>query len=176
MTHQGDFTGTSSRGDFNEALNAAIAAAGRSLNADFFAWQLKEISGTVGGIVGAHDITVTVSGSAGALGAKSPKGSAAPTANWHAWHDWMPGKPPTLHVVGVVRCPTAGYTVTLKPAAPQGINPAIYILELVVTPPTQPAAQVVTDVPVHYSEHTSVRYTEVFIIPQNIGVTVIDVS
>jgi len=176
MTSPGDFTGTSSRGDFSEALNAAIAAAGRGLNAGFFTWQLKEASGTVGGFVGAHDITVTVSGRAGVAGAMIAKGGAPPTSNWHAWHDWMPGKPPTLHVVGVVRCPSAGYTVTLKPAAPQGINPAIYILELVVTPPTQTAAQVVTDVPVHYSEQTSVRYTEVFIVPENIRVPVMDVS
>jgi hypothetical protein len=175
MADQIEFVGKSTNGRFSEALQAAITAASRDLNADFFAWRLKEIAGTVGGIVGAHDIRVTITtGSTGAVSAKTE--TAARSGDWHAWRDRMPGKPPTLHVVGTCECPTAGYTASLRPVSPQGVNPAIYILELVLTPPDRPAAQVITGVPVYYREITATRYGEVFIIPDNTLVPVLEVS
>lgn len=98
-----------------------------------------------------------------------------PTKDWVAWHDFMPGSPPTLHVKGVVTCPTTGYKAVLKPSVPQGFNPAIYLLDLVITKPgpNEIVHQTVTDLTVHYREDTSNSYSQVTIQPE--GVTV-DVS
>jgi len=59
------FSGTSKDGDLSEALSAAITAASQALNANYFSWQLESISGSVGGIVNAHDVSVTISTSFG---------------------------------------------------------------------------------------------------------------
>jgi hypothetical protein len=85
---------------------------------------------------------------------------------WKAWHDRMPGKPPTLHVTGECTFPTGGYSVDLRPREPQGINPAIYMLDRIVTEPTGPVPDVITPVPVHYLERTDARYTHVQIFPE----------
>jgi hypothetical protein len=170
------FVGRSSRGNLADALDAAVQAARRGLNSEFFTWKLDNISGSVGGFAGVHDIVVAIVGNSGVNLTASRPGGGHVSGNWHAWHDWMPGKPPTLHVSGTVLTPCAGYTVTLKPAAPQGINPAIYMLDLIVTPPRQASGDVLTPVDVHYQEITSFQYTEVFILPDGVAVPVIDVS
>lgn len=54
-----------------------------------------------------------------------------PLKNWKAW----PESAPTLHVAREVTVPTSGYTANLEPAVPQGINPSIYLLNLVIHPP-----------------------------------------
>lgn len=97
-------------------------------------------------------------------------------SDWHAWHDRMPGKNPKLHVVGVCTFPTSGYSVELRPHHPQGINPSIYMLDKVVHKPDGPVLQVVTEVPVHYREQTSAKYTQVQIQPDNEIVDVQEVS
>ena len=97
-----------------------------------------------------------------------------PSKNWKAWHDFMPGSAPTLHVAVEVTVPTSGYTAKLEPAMPQGINPSIYLLNLVVISP-EPGEIVLptfTDLPVNYSEDTSNPYTSVQILPENITVDV----
>lgn len=93
-----------------------------------------------------------------------------PTKNWSAWLNLMPGSQPTFHVKGEVTCPTSGYTARLASLTPQGINPAIYLLELRVTPPapSTPVLEVETDVPIYYQEVTDQRYTDVTILPENI--------
>ncbi len=53
---------------------------------------------------------------------------------------------------GVVVAPTTGWTVELLEMHPQGINPAVKLLRLEVTPPSGPAGQKVTDYPVQYTE------------------------
>jgi len=78
----------------------------------------------------------------------------------------MPGSPATLHVTGACAFPTASYSVELRPANPQGINPEVYLLDRIETPPSGPAAQVITVVPVHYQEVTDTRYTQVQINPE----------
>ena len=60
-----------------------------------------------------------------------------------------------LHVKGVCQEPTPGYTLTLEPAAPQGINPEILLLQLTVKAPTGIVPQHVTPTPVEYT-HTYV--------------------
>ncbi len=104
--------------------------------------------------------------------------TAYTSKNWKAWHDTMPGSPPTLHVKGEVTCPTSGYSANLVPRVPQGINPAIYIMDLEVTPPGEGTVvhQTVTDVPVHYSEDTDVAYGSIDIQPEGITVEVGTVS
>ena len=58
--------------------------------------------------------------------------SFRPHANgdWYAWLDTMPPKPDNLHVVGSVLVPNPGVYAVLCKAVPQGINPAILILNL----------------------------------------------
>ena len=97
-------------------------------------------------------------------------------SDWKAWHDRQPGHPATLHITGKCKFNTGGYKVTLQPAVPQGINPEIYILNKIVHAPSGPATQVVTDVPVHYTEKTDARYTEVDIHPDGAKVPVKEVQ
>ena len=82
-------------------------------------------------------------------------------SDWTAIHDFMPPGPARLTVRGKCTFPTPGYTVTLKKKVPQGINPAILLLEKTVTPPSGPQPEVITTIDVKYEEVTNYRYTEV---------------
>ena len=103
---------------------------------------------------------------------KSYGGASTNCSDWYASHDHMPGRPKTLHVSGKCEFPTAGYTVELKPASPQGINPKIYILNKIVTPPPGPAADVLTTVEVRYDEKTDTEYDQVQIEPDSVFIDV----
>lgn len=109
-------------------------------------------------------------GSKGAGAKKSSAQKATPSQgkcfSWAAWHDRMPFGPATLHVVGKCRFPTPGYKVTLKKAVPQGINPAILLLQKVVRPPTGKVIPAITVVEARYSEQTNALYTAVTILPE----------
>lgn len=86
------------------------------------------------------------------------------TGDWYAWINRMPPGPPSFHVVGTVVVGHPGIDAQLVRAAPQGINPAELILDLVLTerPGTWP--QVVTSLSVRYDEQTlGVAYTGVLI-------------
>lgn len=50
--------------------------------------------------------------------------------DWTAWINKMPPPPDSLHVVGSVLAMNMGQTASLTRAVPQGINPAILILDL----------------------------------------------
>jgi hypothetical protein len=95
--------------------------------------------------------------------------------DWSAWHDFMPARPPTLYVVGLCTFPTPGYTVVLKKAFPPGLNPAILILDRVVTPPTDPQPERIDLVDVRFAERTSTEYDQVYIRPDGVllGVQVV---
>ena len=54
------FEGTSNQGDFNEALQKAIAAALEGLSSTLITWRLLEVSGENGGVVGANNLTVAI--------------------------------------------------------------------------------------------------------------------
>ena len=82
-------------------------------------------------------------------------------SDWTAIHDFMPPGPARLTVKGKCTFPTPGYTVTLKKKVPQGINPAILLLDKIVTPPSGPRPDVVTTIDVKYEEVTNYRYTDV---------------
>jgi len=79
-----------------------------------------------------------------------------------------------LKVKGQITFPTTGYTVQLKKAAPQGINPAILLLDKVVTAPTGIVADHVVNAAVSYEEKTTVQYKEVQILPDGINIKVKD--
>jgi len=56
------FSGTSRKGDVQEALQSAIAAAERSVRHPdaMVEWTLKSVAGRSGGIAGFNEITVTI--------------------------------------------------------------------------------------------------------------------
>jgi hypothetical protein len=96
------------------------------------------------------------------------------TSDWSAWHDFMPGSPPTLHIKGKIIFPTPGYSAVLVPRVPQGINPTIYLFDLVVTKPSDSSGDERGhfEEEVGYSEDTSEHYTDVKIYPEEISVPV----
>ena len=97
--------------------------------------------------------------------------------DWKAWHDRMPGKEPTLHVTATCTFPTPGYEVRLEPFEPQGANPADYLLLMVVSEPSGPQPEVITDVPVNYVEETEDHYDTISIQPDGpAGIPVEQVS
>ena len=95
--------------------------------------------------------------------------------NWTAFHDRTPGpagKWGTLSVKGKCTFPTSGYTVELRRHEPQGINHEYLLLEKVVHKPTGTITQVVTVVPVRYSEVTETAYRFVTILPDIVTISV----
>lgn len=80
------------------------------------AWPLKKIQGDRG-----DAFPRTPAGFAG---------FAKESLGWHAWLDTMPPAPEHLHVVGEVIVSNPGVRALLTMRYPQGINPAILILDL----------------------------------------------
>lgn len=178
MADKQTYSATSQSGELSEALRGAIAAASREISPNFFAWRLESIAGSVGGIVGAHDVTVTISAAVPKARAKGEAAAVSQCGSWYAWHDRMPGTRPTLHVVGQCVFPTGGYSVELQAVEPQGFNPAIYLLEKIVHKPNpgDVVTQQVTTVNIHYRKETSAVYKSVQIIPDNTSIEVHEVS
>jgi len=52
------------------------------------------------------------------------------TRDWYAWNNKMPPKPDDFHVVGEVQVANPGIDVSLIPRVPQGINPRILLMDL----------------------------------------------
>jgi hypothetical protein len=100
--------------------------------------------------------------------------SQSSCTDWKAWHDNQPPGPATLHVIGKCAFPDSGYTVELKPHEPQGINPGIYLLDKIVNVPTHVSHHPST-LDVKYSEKTTVKYSEVHILPDDVHVPVKEV-
>jgi hypothetical protein len=92
--------------------------------------------------------------------------------DWAAWVDREPPGSPTLHVSGECIFPTGGFTVELRRHEPQGINPGDLLLDKVVTPPSGPAATVVTPVQVRYSEEAADGFDTVTILPDGVTIPV----
>jgi hypothetical protein len=76
------------------------------------------------------------------------------TKDWEAWIDLMPGKEPTLYVIGYVEVPTSGYTAELSAHTPPGTNPRDLILDLKVRepPPGEPVLDIVQWIPAGYAQ------------------------
>ena len=52
------------------------------------------------------------------------------TRDWYAWIDLMPPGPKSFHIVGEVYVQNPGVEPLLVPKEPQGINPAILLMDL----------------------------------------------
>jgi hypothetical protein len=77
-----------------------------------------------------------------------------------------------LKIHGQCTFPTPGFKVHLKKKEPQGINPAILILERTVVPPTGIEPQHVVTIPVSFEERTRQHYDEVQIVPDGVRIEV----
>jgi len=55
---------------------------------------------------------------------------AGDTRDWYAWNNLMPPRPHDFHVIGEVETPTPGVDAQLVPKIPQGVNPRILLLDL----------------------------------------------
>jgi hypothetical protein len=91
---------------------------------------------------------------------------------WAATLYSEPDGPDRLKVTGECTFPTPGYKVRLEKKEPQGINPAVLILEKIVTGPKGIEPQHVVTVPVSFEEQTAVRYDEVQILPDGARIEV----
>lgn len=81
--------------------------------------------------------------------------------------------PPRLKVSCLAITPTPGYAAKLQPMKPQGFNPAILVLQLILTPPAGPVIEVISSVVAHYTEpNYRGHYTDVSIVFGNQIVTV----
>lgn len=75
-----------------------------------------------------------------------------PTRDWYAWNNLMPPKPDDFHVVGEVQVGNPGIFAMLCPREPQGINPEILLLNLILVQRPGLWTQVVTWVPAQYDK------------------------
>jgi hypothetical protein len=75
-----------------------------------------------------------------------------PTQNWYAWLNTMPPKPDDFHVTGEVQVANPGVDAILRKREPQGVNPAILLLDqhLVQRPGMWP--QVISQAQARYDE------------------------
>ena len=85
--------------------------------------------------------------------------------NWEAWRNVMPGANHSIMVTGTCEFPTSGYVPLLRRAEPQGINPNILELELVVVEPLGPVLEIISHERATYFEETDVEYDQVHIRP-----------
>lgn len=108
-------------------------------------------------------------------GAKRAAGKVGTCGKWTAIHDFMPPGPARLRVHGVCTFPTPGFKVTLKRHVPQGINPAILILDKTVKRPTGIEPQIITKVDVKFEARTNTHYTGVTILPDGVQIKVKEV-
>jgi hypothetical protein len=72
--------------------------------------------------------------------------------NFTAWIDTQPVGPHKLIVHGKIEVNSGGWSARLTKAAPQGINPAIIILNLALTPPTGNVTQAFTMIEARFEE------------------------
>ena len=85
--------------------------------------------------------------------------------DWAATEDRQPRGRPRLIVAARCRRPTPAPTVELRPSNPQGINPRILLLDLVVHAPKFPAPQIVTPFLLRYEQPADIHYDSVTIMP-----------
>ena len=97
------------------------------------------------------------------------------TRDWYAWNDHMPPPPDVFHVVGEVQVPNPGVDVLLVPKMPQGINPRILLLDLILVQRPGLWIQIPVWKPARY-EKVKVAYTgvEIFCGSQSIAIISVD--
>ncbi len=74
------------------------------------------------------------------------------TRDWYAWNDRMPPKPDYFHVVGEVQVPNPGVFAMLCPKVPQGTNPKILLMDLILVQQPGIWPQVITWVIAKYEK------------------------
>jgi hypothetical protein len=86
---------------------------------------------------------------------------------WYAWENLQPPGPSKLHVIGEVAVPNPGVEASLVEKYPQGFNPTILLLELILVQRPGIWAQVVVNKQVHFEKltqgnHYKYKLVEVF--------------
>ena len=86
---------------------------------------------------------------------------------WYAWENLQPPGPRKLHVIGEVVVPNPGVDVSLVEKYPQGFNPTILLLELVLVQKPGVWPQVLVKKQIHFEKLTqgspyNYRSVEVF--------------
>lgn len=91
--------------------------------------------------------------------------------DWSAWEDHQPPGPVSFHVKGTVVVIATNYRATLEKTVPQGTNPKILLLDLVVEETGDVGGDAITDIPAVYSEakYTAGTYEEVTILRKGNG-------
>ncbi len=74
------------------------------------------------------------------------------TKDWYAWINFMPPPPNDFHTVGSVLVGNPGIKAILTPRVPQGINPAILLLDLVLVQQPGYWPQVMTWIEARYDK------------------------
>ena len=85
--------------------------------------------------------------------------------DWAAWENRQPLERPRLIVTARCLLPTPAHRVELRPSNPQGINPRILLLDLVVHAPKFPAPQILTPFLLRYEQPADTHYDSVTIMP-----------
>lgn len=75
--------------------------------------------------------------------------------DWYAWINLMPPLPNDFHVIGEVLVPNPGVKAVLTPKVPQGINPTILLLDLILIQQPGPWPQVMTLAEARYDKTVS---------------------
>lgn len=94
--------------------------------------------------------------------------------SWSAWIDRMPGPEaiPTIHVQGRCSFRFAGYSAELKPHFPQGADPNVFLMDLVVHAPAGPAVPGAGSASIAYATSVAAKYGTVLLLPDRIAVPV----
>ena len=74
------------------------------------------------------------------------------TRDWYAWINLMPPAPYMFHVIGEVQVPNLGVKAFLVPRVPQGFNPAILLMDLILVQKPGYWPQVTTWVEARYDK------------------------
>jgi len=78
--------------------------------------------------------------------------NASETKNWYSWVNLIPPLPNDFHVIGDVLVPNLGVKAILRPTVPQGYNPQILFLTLVLVQEPGEWPQVMTWLGVRHDE------------------------
>jgi hypothetical protein len=109
--------------------------------------------------------TISADARQAASGAGIQASSVQNCRDWSAALERVGGGTLRIHVRGTCQYPTTGYSAHLRPSEPQGINPRVLELDLVIDEPTGIEAQHVTDVTVDYQADGDLEYSQVHIRP-----------
>lgn len=101
------------------------------------------------------------------------------TKNWYAWINLMPPKPDDFHVVGDVLVGNPGIVAKLVKREPQGINPQVLLLDLLLVPTPGVWPQVMTWTQARYDEIIGpggIRYTDVQVFHDGVAIATLKVE